>query len=360
MLSQARVGLLWEELLIIMGLLGVQCVFGVYMVFLNQILALGVDPLFIIAFGGLASAVTLLPLAAVFEKKKWPAKLSPTLMAKFVMLALGGVTMFQALMLFGVEKTSPAIASAMPNLAPGFIFIIAACLRLEKFEKTCRYSRAKIVGTMVCLGGAIAMSFLQSPNTHTSPEATSLLHEHLENENSSYSDWMLGCFYLLAAVVVLSCNTVLQAATLVDFPAPLSLCVITSIMGSFFTAILQFIINGKLFIGSTDISIIHSIEFVIVGGTVIGGCVAFQTWGVGKKGPVLVSIFSPVQTVCSAVVSALLLKQVISLGSILGIVLMFSGLYIVLWAKNKESFGTLEDDDFSTQSTEDIEKPLLS
>jgi hypothetical protein len=38
------------------------------------------------------------------------------------------VTGFQALMLQGMKMTSPAIASAMPNLAPGFIFVISGCL----------------------------------------------------------------------------------------------------------------------------------------------------------------------------------------------------------------------------------------
>lgn len=41
------------------------------------------------------------------------------------------VTVFQALMLDGMKKTSPAIASAMLNLAPGFIFVVAGCLRYD-------------------------------------------------------------------------------------------------------------------------------------------------------------------------------------------------------------------------------------
>jgi hypothetical protein len=38
------------------------------------------------------------------------------------------VTGFQALLMQGMKMTSPAIASAMPNLAPGFILIISGCL----------------------------------------------------------------------------------------------------------------------------------------------------------------------------------------------------------------------------------------
>ncbi|XP_072970891.1 WAT1-related protein At5g47470-like [Typha angustifolia] len=347
MLGQSR-GRFMEELLIISGLFAVQCIFGVYVLALNQILSRGVNSLFIIVFGSLASAVILLPFALVFEKKKWPARLSPLMMAQLVLLALGGA-MFQVLMFLGIERTSPAVASAMPNLAPGLIFIVAACVRLEKFERKCKYTRAKILGTFVCLSGAIAMSFLQSPPT--SPRMNSFLNGNLNK--SSYSEWILGCFYLLAGVVVLSCSTVLQAATLVHFPAPLSLCVITSMMAALFTAILQIIVNGKLDAGSHDISNRQIVEIVIIGGAAVGGCVAFQAWCVGKKGPVLVSIFNPIQTVFSVIISAVLLKQMIGLGSSAGILLMFSGLYIVLWAKNKEGFDLLEADNT------DIEKPLL-
>lgn len=39
------------------------------------------------------------------------------------------VTLFQSLLLEGIKLTSPAMATAMPNLAPGLIFIIAWCFR---------------------------------------------------------------------------------------------------------------------------------------------------------------------------------------------------------------------------------------
>lgn len=39
------------------------------------------------------------------------------------------VSIYQVFMMLGVERTSPAIASAMPNLGPGLIIIISACLR---------------------------------------------------------------------------------------------------------------------------------------------------------------------------------------------------------------------------------------
>ncbi|EHA8592184.1 putative WAT1-related protein [Cocos nucifera] len=197
------------------------------------------------------------------------------------------------------------------------------------------------------------MSFLQSPST--SPMLTSNKLSLLGNK-----EWMLGCFYLLAAVVILSCNTVLQAATMISFPAPLTLCVITAMMGSILTAMMQFIVEGKIDAGSSTIGVASIIAFVIGGGVVIGACIAFHAWCVNRKGPVLVAIFSPIQTVCSAIISAVLLRQIISLGSLAGIVLMFSGLYMVLWAKNNEGFGLVDAGEDSARPTGDIEKPLLS
>ncbi|XP_010934951.1 WAT1-related protein At5g47470 isoform X2 [Elaeis guineensis] len=311
--SSARGGFL-KEFLIISGLFVVQVLFGVYTVVLNRILGEGLDPLLLIVFGNLSTAIILLPFAVIFEKKKWPTKLSPTSMVQFVVLALGG---------------------------------------FEKFDIRCKYSGIKILGTLVCLSGAIVMSCLQSPST--SPMLTSNKLSLLGNK-----EWMLGCFYLLSAVVILSCNTVLQAATMVSFPAPLTLCVITATMGSILTAMLQFIVEGKIDAGSSTINVASIIAFVIGGAVVIGACIAFQTWCVNRKGPVLVAIFSPIQTVCSAILSAVLLRQVISLGSLAGIVLMFSGLYMVLWAKNNEGLSLVDAGDDSTQPPGDIEKPLLS
>ncbi|KAL0923737.1 hypothetical protein M5K25_007807 [Dendrobium thyrsiflorum] len=352
------------DFLIISGLIAVQIIGAFYTVLLKPILSLGIKPLFLVIFGSLAMAFFIFPFAIVLEKKKWPSKLSLTLVVQFILISLGGVTTFQSLMFVGIKKTSPAIASAMPNLAPGIIFIIAACLRLEKLDFKCNYTRTKILGTLVCLTGAVALSILQSPTDPADSQRSSVLPN--PSPVNVYKDWIIGCCSLLGAVLVLSCSTVLQAATMMEFPAPLSLCFVTSLLASILTTIVQFIIEGKLDFGQPTISIQAIISFVFLGGLLVSICVAFQTWAVLRKGPVMVSMFNPIQTVCSTILSTIILGQVIKFESFVGMLAMFFGLYMVLWAKMKEGFGlpNTDDQDKLTESTtseeEDIERPLLS
>ncbi|CAN6166259.1 unnamed protein product [Urochloa humidicola] len=343
-----------EDVVIVGGLLVAQCVLSGYVVFIDHLLGLGARPLAVIAVAGVASVAFFIPFAVALERKRWPSSVSGALMAQLVLIALGGTSAFQELMLLGIEKTTPAVASAMPNLSPGLIFIIAACFRMERFDKACKYTQAKIVGTVVCLVGAMAMSFLHNPSS--SPKAAG-------GGGASYYDWIMGCSCLVAAAVILALVTVLQAATLASFPAPLTMCSITSAMGAAFTAILQVVVEGRFGMGLPKIDVTLIAGIVVMGGVVGGSCIVFQAWCLAKKGPLFVSVFGPVQTVCSAILSASLMGQKLSLGSLAGIVLMFTGLYVVLWAKRNETLTPGGGDHPQSQGAAyDAEKaaPLLS
>uniref|UniRef100_A0A0E0LKR1 WAT1-related protein n=1 Tax=Oryza punctata TaxID=4537 RepID=A0A0E0LKR1_ORYPU len=316
------------------------------MVVLAPVLALGLDPLFLVTFGSLSTGLFTLPFAINLERKRWPSDLNTNhLLLRLFLLALGGVTVFQALMLHGMKKTSPAIASTMPNLAPAFIFIVAACLR------------AKIAGTVLCLAGAVTMSLLQSPAAGTA--ATRSSHRTTTTTSpANVGDWAVGCACLLAAVLVVSGTTVLQAATMVHFPAPFTLCSATSLAGAALTGAFQAATAaGGLSPGTPQISLQIILSLLLVGGLVSSVCVMFQTWALEKKGPVVVSLFSPTQTVGSAIFSALFLGRVVHPASMLGMVFLFSGLYVVLWAKKKEG---QVDRMIKDGTADDIEKPLLS
>lgn len=348
MLSFNNGGASIEGALVVAGLTVVQVLCAFFTVFAAGFLAAGLDPLFLVASGNLINSFLLLPLAFAFERKKWPEELGNYLIIRLVLIALAGTPMYQVFMLMGVKKTTPAVAAAIPNLAPGVIFIIASCLRLEKFNIKCNYTKAKIGGTLMCLGGAMALSFLQSPQEKPLTSTTF----------DSYNDWMIGCLYLLASVFALSCTMVLQALTMEDFPCPLSLCIIVSFTGSIFTGLAQFIIRGKITVGSSNIGITGLLAVVLTAGLVISVSLSIVAWSVHKRGPVIVSIFNPIQTICATVLSAIMLRQFIAPASLAGMAILFVGLYIVVWAKKKEAEGLGAGEDEKLLCL-DNEKPLL-
>jgi len=61
-------------------------------------------------------------------------------------------------------------------------------------------------GTLVCLSGAMCVSFLKNPTPSVSVPGDD---EELSDGKGRH-DWILGCFCLLTGVIIFACNTVLQ------------------------------------------------------------------------------------------------------------------------------------------------------
>ncbi|KAG6792150.1 hypothetical protein POTOM_001293 [Populus tomentosa] len=370
-----RKKLILEDLVFVGGLVLVQFVYAGNSILLSYLMSLGLDPLTIVIFSTFATFLIISPLAEQIAKGIqfevadsagfnffWRLESYVYCLQNSIFLALcsvylfvqkcshNWVTLFQSLFLKGIKLTSPAMATAMPNLAPGIIFIIAWTLRLERVKLSCIYSKVKIGGTLLCVVGALIMSLMSSTGTakklSSNPPPADMFDVHK----------IIGCLYLMAAVFVLSSNVVLQATTLVDFPAPMSLCAITSLIGVVITATVQLIQNHKIDFGWPLVRLGDLICYSVLGGAIGGVCVSFNGWAMKKRGPVLVSVFSPIATVISVVFSVVAVGDRINLGSLAGMFLMFSGLYFVLWAKSKEGFPY----DDHLESEFDPQKPLLA
>ncbi|XP_027914991.1 WAT1-related protein At5g47470 isoform X2 [Vigna unguiculata] len=324
-----------EDVAIIGGLVGVQFIYAGNAVFMGYALSLGFSSLTIIILTSLATFLILFPVSFFFERTKWPKNCDFKLTKQLLCLSFGGL-LFQYLFLKGLDLTSPAMGTAMPNIAPGLIFLIAWISGLEKVDLRNQYSKVKIMGTVLCVLGALTMSIMQSISTGA-PEKNSTFP--LSKTPSGFvfnTQKMIGCFYLVVAVVILSSNVVLQAFTLGDFPAPMSLGAVTSLLSAFMTATVQVLEKHRLKTGQLLVRSGNLIGYFILAGAVSGICLSFNGWALKKKGPVFVSMFSPIGTVCSVIFAVIKLGESMSTGSLGGMFLMFSGLYLVLWAKGKE------------------------
>ncbi|CAM0951447.1 unnamed protein product [Alopecurus aequalis] len=95
----------------------------------------------------------------------------------------------------GLHLASPSMARATTNLAPGLTFAICAVIGLEKVDLRSSRSLAKIIGTVVCLAGAMLMAFFKGPK---------LLGALL------IDDWVVGGMYLMVNAVCFSIWYILQ------------------------------------------------------------------------------------------------------------------------------------------------------
>ncbi|XP_074321780.1 WAT1-related protein At5g47470-like [Silene latifolia] len=347
-----------EDVIIIGGLIGVQFVFAGNSVLSSYLLSLGINPLSLVTFSAFATFIVLSPVSFVFERKQWPKEFSLKLLIQLVLISFSGVTLFQSLLLKGISLTSPTMATAMPNLAPGLIFLIAWACRLEQVTLSCTYSRVKIVGTSLCVIGAITMSIFQGSHPTKGTDGGAPTATNLPPYDIADTQQIIGCLYLTAAVFVLSSNVVLQAQTLGDFPAPMTLCAVTSLIGVLITILVQLLQEHQVTVSCPLVSLGELLVYSLLAGTVSGICVSFNGWAMKKRGPVVVSVFNPISTVISAILSAVILQTTISLGSLAGMCLMFIGLYFVLWAKGKEGFPTLVEEILDHDY--DPKKPLLA
>nr|KYP67162.1 Auxin-induced protein 5NG4 [Cajanus cajan] len=350
-------GVALEDAVLIGGLIGVQLVYAGNAVLMSYAMSLGFSSHTIIFLTSLATFIILFPVAFCFERSKWPRHPSFKLIAQILFLSFGGLV-FQLFFLKGINLTSPAMGTAMPNLAPGLIFVIAWISGLEKVNTNHHYSKVKIFGTLLCVCGALTLSIMQSISSPATVISGALQLSRVPSDFTFDIHKIIGCLYLVLAVLILSSSVVLQAFALGNFPAPMSLGAITSLFGAFMTATLWLLESHKLKSRWILVSSADLIAYCILAGAVSGICLSFNGWALKKRGPVFVSMFSPIGTVCSVVFSVITLGDTIRIGSLAGMFLLFTGLYLVLWAKGKE--GHPEVDGLESEFDAERQRPLLS
>ncbi|KAH9331637.1 hypothetical protein KI387_003745, partial [Taxus chinensis] len=189
--------------------------------------------------------------------------------------------------------------------------------RMEKVDMKRAHSQFKFGGTVICVLGTMAMSFASGPalmqlTTSFEHPPVYIIRRFLQEGNSAKR--ITGCIYLMAAVISLSCSMILQAKTMKEYPAPLSLTTMATLFGSMEIAILVMILDKGVH-RATWIFARSGVVTIIYGGLVCHSFgFALQLWCVQKRGPVFVAIFNPVSTVCSTILSSIFMGETLHLG----------------------------------------------
>ncbi|XP_020687265.1 WAT1-related protein At5g07050 [Dendrobium catenatum] len=283
----------------------------------------------------LASAISV-PVAYVLERKQ-RRPLSLLILVKIFFLALVGITIQQNIFFAGLAHTSPTVSGALSSVIPAFTFILAVLLRMEKVRITSAKGRVKILGTLVCVSGALVFTFWKGHllKGFVRRPLIAIRGSHFDNWEAVNEDWVKGSLVILTSQIIYCAWIVFQGLIFEEYPARLSLnaliCCFTSLQSS-----VEALIFEK---NKSSWQLGWNIQLVAVVYT--GIAISFlaynlQAYCINEKGPLFSAIFFPLLLVTTAVSSVILYAERLHLGSAIGAIIIIIGLYFVLWGKTED------------------------
>ncbi|CAJ2665103.1 unnamed protein product [Trifolium pratense] len=317
----------------VLVMLLIQSIYAGMSLGIRVILLEGMSPRVLVVYRHASATIALAPVAYLSGRNSGSYSLNLRSFFLIFMTSLIGITLTQNLYFEGLYLIPSSIATAMTNLIPAVTFIITASVGMEKVNIRSLRTIAKIVGTLICVGGAMSITLLKGPkllNAENLPSKSTMVTTLGSDDN-----WLLGCLFVLASSVAWSLWLILQVPAYASHPNYISLsawmCLISTLQSAVVTLFLEpnlnaWKINSLLQFGCTLYS------------GIMGSAVVFclQAWCITKRGPLFSAMFSPLGTVLVTVLAALLLHEEIYTGSLIGTIGVIVGLYIVLWGKAED------------------------
>ncbi|KAL5990971.1 hypothetical protein ACLOJK_011877 [Asimina triloba] len=249
-------------------------------------------------------------------------------------------TLFQNLFAASLNYISSTAQSAILNLFPAFTYLLSVATRQEMPELKRLRGIGKLSGTILSVVGALTMVFWNSSAVLAAAAA-----------GSGHS--MVGYVFATLGILSLSTWLVLQEPMARRYPAELSTTTMMYFFGTLQTCVIAAFTSTK----ASEWKLKWDLELlnIFFGGVLNSGIGIFIfAWCARVKGPLFVAVFAPLTLLFTAVAEILFLGQSMSIGSVVGSLLIVGGLYLFLWAKSEE-----EVDDPKTGKDE-LTSPLIS
>ncbi|CAH2033959.1 unnamed protein product [Thlaspi arvense] len=347
---------MWEEVKGVIVMLVVQFMYAGMFVLFKLTAKDGANLRVLVAYRLVFATLSMLPLALIFEREKRPEFTWRLLLLAFLS-GLLGAAIPNFLYLPGLALTSATFSTAVSILGPLITLVLSLVFRLETLRLGSNEGRAKLVGTLLGATGAIVFVFykgveihiwsthvdlLKSLNTHqTNSRATSNHHISIPGvlmvfgSNISFSFWLL-----LQAKERMQDKTELLFIKLAKIGKELGghcwNISLMNAMGSLVCVVVALCSNhdwNQWRLGWN----INLLTTIYSGVVVSGLAMPLVAWCVKTKGPLYVTMFSPVRLVIVALAGSFALEETLHLGSIIGAMIMVGGVYLVVWCKMKEA-----------------------
>ncbi|KAL6655549.1 hypothetical protein ACP70R_006375 [Stipagrostis hirtigluma subsp. patula] len=326
------------------AMVATQCIFAAMTLWVKAAFGGGMSPMVFVVYRQAVATLVLAPVAAMANRRR----------LKEMRLGMRSFSLVFVAALVGngeskhvLPRTAPRIVDAGDDhdqLDTGdHLHHGSSCWRQERVNITEASTIAKIFGTAICVGGAVALAFFKGPK---------LLNDSLSNTSMLLpvsSEWLMGALLLICSSSCWSFWLILQACGQCDPPCgaamgpicksymdPLTLSAWTCFLSTLQSAALAFFLLPDQ--SAWRIHSVFELSCYVFAG-VFGSGVNFylQSWCISARGPLYSAMFTPLCTVVTTALAAVVLREELHVGSLLGAVAIVAGLYVVLWGKAEDA-----------------------
>ncbi|KAK7275668.1 hypothetical protein RIF29_16789 [Crotalaria pallida] len=307
---------------------------GMYVITMDA-LNKGMSHYVFVVYRNVIATIALAPFAFYLERKVRP-KMTARIFSEIMALGFVEIILDQCFTFLGMKLTSASFASAVMNSVPSITFVLAIIFRLESMKMKELGCQAKVIGTVVSLGGALLMAMYKGPLINITKSTANHVGQPENNVNDTGDQWVLGACFLLIGCAGFAGFYILQAITLRKYPAEMSLatwvCFVGAIQSSAVTLFME-----RHSPHSWSLGFDSSLLACAYSG-IVTSAIQFYVQGsvIKTTGPVFVTAFNPLRMIIVTALACLLLNEKLYLGSIIGGVVVVTGLYLVVWGKSKE------------------------
>ncbi|KAK6125185.1 hypothetical protein DH2020_041071 [Rehmannia glutinosa] len=210
--------------------------------------------------------------------------------------------------------------------------------RMEKVDIKKVRCQAKVLGTIVTVGGAMLMTLYKGQvlnmvwSSYIHPKQSYVPNT---SQQDTDKDWFKGSILLIIATLAWASFFILQAITMRKYTAHLSLTALVCFMGTLQSIAVTFVMEHKPHAWAIGFDM-NLLAAAYAG--IVSSSIAYYVQGLvmQKRGPVFVTAFSPLMMIIVAIMGSFILAEKIYMGAVLGAILIVIGLYSVLWGKYKE------------------------
>ncbi|KAL0656452.1 hypothetical protein Bca4012_077036 [Brassica carinata] len=353
-----------EEVKAVIAMLVVQFIFAGMFILFKLTAHDGTNLRILVAYRLSFATLFMFPLALIFQRKKRPEFTRRLVLLAFLS-GLLGAAIPNILYLPGLVRTSATFSTAASILSPVITLLLSLAFRMDTLRLGSNEGRAKLLGTLLGVGGALLFVFYKGFELHIWSTHVDLLKSSGQSsgpatENQHHIS-ISGVLMVFGCNVSVSLWLLLQAKISKEFGGHCWNISLMNATGSLVCMVVALCSehNWNQWRLGWNISLLTT----VYSGVVVSGLVMpLVAWCIEKKGPLYVTVFSPIRLVIVALVGSFALEETLYLGSLIGAIIMVGGVYLVVWCKMKEkkSVSTTTDHGETNKNIKEVSLGNLS